>query len=274
MWNFRLIIYGISVLLVTLFVIVARPEMHKQAIITDSSYEFVEFSAPSTDMKLSNNNMEVKPVQNTDQPIRVQQYPQPNKNVTTTQKPIKKTQPVKSVSNQTTKPKTQTTKPAAQQTKQTTTKPQTQTQSQPKQEIVKTVQVKPQNNIQEQKPKTVLTEQEEIIAWNIWRSRLQNQVMMDSKIVAPLGTVFKFSFTVDKYGNMSNVKVWSTNSAYTDYAVRSIKPVLMSYRNRPILNFPEGTKRIIVNVDGGFQISTRSKYSSPSDYNDYERVHK
>ena len=274
MWNFRLIIYGISVLLVTLFVIVARPEMHKQAIITDSSYEFVEFSAPSTDMKLSNNNMEVKPVQNTDQPIRVQQYPQPNKNVTTTQKPIKKTQPVKSVSNQTTKPKTQTTKPAAQQTKQTTTKPQTQTQSQPKQEIVKTVQVKPQNNIQEQKPKTVLTEQEEIIAWNIWRSRLQTQVMMDSKIVAPLGTVFKFSFTVDKYGNMSNVKVWSTNSAYTDYAVRSIKPVLMSYRNRPILNFPEGTKRIIVNVDGGFQISTRSKYSSPSDYNDYERVHK
>lgn len=272
MWNLRLIIYGLSVLLTTLFVIVARPEMHKQAIITDSSYEFVEFSAPSTDMKLSNNNMDIKPIQNTDQPIRVQQYPQPSKNITTAQKPIKKTQPVKSVSNQTTKPKTQTTKPATQQTKQPTTKPQTQAQKPPTQEIVKTVQVKPQNNTPTQKPKTVLTEQEEIIAWNIWRSRLQNQVMIDSKIVAPLGTVFKFSFTVDRYGNMSNVKVWSTNSSYTDYAVRTIKPVLMSYRNKPILNFPEGTKRIIVNVDGGFQISTRSKYSSPSDYSDYERV--
>ena len=274
MWNLRLIIYGLSVLLTTLFIIVARPEMHKQAIITDSSYEFVEFSAPSTDMKLSNNNMEIKPVQNTDQPIRVQQYTQPNKNITTATKPIKQTQPVKSVSNKTTQQKPQTSKPNTQQQKQTTVKPQTQTKTPPKQEIVKTVQIKPRNNTQNQKPKTVLTEQEEIIAWNIWRSRLQNQVMMDSKIVAPLGTVFKFSFTVDKYGNMSNVKVWSTNPSYTDYAVRAIKPTLMSYRNRPILTFPEGTKRIIVNVDGGFQISTRSKYSSPSDYHDYERVNR
>ena len=40
-----------------------------------------------------------------------------------------------------------------------------------------------------------LTEQEEIIVWNQWRSNLQNQVMRDTKISAPIGTVFKFSFT-------------------------------------------------------------------------------
>ena len=139
--------------------------------------------------------------------------------------------------------------------------------------------VKPQNsetNIKtdpEPVPKT-LTEQEEIIAWNRWRSNLQNQVMKDSQLRAPLGTVFKFSFTVDKYGNMSNIKVWSTNPSYTGLAVSVIKPVLSSYQHKSILNFPLGTKRVITNVVGGFIISTKTIYSSPSDYSDYETVKK
>ena len=38
-----------------------------------------------------------------------------------------------------------------------------------------------------------MTEQEEIIAWNKWRSAVQNRIMDDSKIdYAPLGTVFMF----------------------------------------------------------------------------------
>ena len=77
---------------------------------------------------------------------------------------------------------------------------------------------------------------------------------------------------IDKYGNMSNVKVWSTNAVYTDLAVRVIKPVLMSYQRKPILNFPDGTKRVITNVNGGFYISTSTEYSTPSDYSDYEKV--
>ena len=274
MWNLRLIIYAISVLLVTLFITVTHPEMHKQALITDSEYEFVEFSSPANDLKISNNNIEIAPVQNPTQPIKVEQ-PQPSKTTSKPQTTVRQTQPKTQTTKQSPKQTTQQkTKPVVQQQAKPVSKPQQQAQSQPPSEIVKTVQVQPKQTTQTQKPKTVLTEQEEIIAWNIWRSKLQNQVMLDSKIVAPLGTVFKFSFTVDKYGNMSNVKVWSTNSSYTDYAVKAIKPVLMSYRNKPILNFPEGTKRIIVNVDGGFQMSTRSKYSSPSDYHDYEHVKK
>ena len=83
---------------------------------------------------------------------------------------------------------------------------------------------------------------------------------------------FKFSFTVDKFGNMSNVKVWSTNDVYTDLAMRVIKPVLLSYQRKPILNFPEGTKRVVTNVTGGFYISNTTEYSTPSDYSDYEKV--
>lgn len=119
-----------------------------------------------------------------------------------------------------------------------------------------------------------LTEEEEIIAWNKWRSDLQNKLMADSKIAAPIGTTFAFSFTVDKFGTISNLKTWSTNPSYTPLAVRVIKPLLLSYQKTSILNFPTGSKRVITNVDGGFTMARSSRYSSPSDYNDYERVSK
>ncbi|MBR2105901.1 MAG: hypothetical protein IJ937_01395 [Treponema sp.] len=57
-------------------------------------------------------------------------------------------------------------------------------------------------------------------------------------------------------------------------AVTAIKPVLMSYQNTPLLNFPQGTKRVITNVAGGFIMSDTTGYSSPSDYSDYERIKK
>lgn len=145
---------------------------------------------------------------------------------------------------------------------------------------------KPQVNQVIQKPEPViikkevvdvpkqLTEEEEIIAWNKWRSDLQNQVMRDAKIGAPIGTVFKFSFTVDKFGTVSNLKVWSTDPIYTNLAIRVIRPIITSYQGQPVLDFPEGTKRIITNVTGGFVMSTQTGYSSPSDYSDYEKVKK
>lgn len=118
----------------------------------------------------------------------------------------------------------------------------------------------------------VLTEHEETIVWNKWRSDLQNKVMKDTNIAAPRGTGFRFSFTVDKYGNMSNLNVWSTNPVYTDLAVLVIKPVLQSYQHQPILKFPTGTKRTITNVTGGFVMSNYTQYSKPSDYSDVEKV--
>lgn len=152
---------------------------------------------------------------------------------------------------------------------------------QTKNEPVRTVQTPkeektPQAAVSEPKQINVvprqLTEQEEIIVWNKWRSNLQNRVMQDVKLNAPLGTRFRFSFTVDRYGQISNLKVWSDNPEYTSLAVRNIKPLLLSYQGQPILNFPNGTKRIITNVTGGFVLATFDKYSTPSDYSDVERI--
>lgn len=271
--NIKAILYILSILLLSLVIVIIKPQMHKQAIITDSEYQFVEFQSPTVPAQTSTNNIDLKPVNNTGidkvgvNNIVGSSTSQQYRNVAPKQQnvsaPIK--QQTKSIAQ---KPQT-TVQKTVQQVPQ-----KTQSQAQPKSEDIpqpKSIQVKPQN-LETSESKHILTEQEEIIAWNKWRSNLQNQVMMDSKVFAPLGTAFKFSFTVDKFGNMSNVKVWSLNPSYSSYAVKVIKPVLMSYRNKPILNFPEGTKRIIVNVDGGFVISKTSRYSSPSDYHDYEHV--
>ncbi len=140
-------------------------------------------------------------------------------------------------------------------------KPKVQQPTRPAQQV-KTVKI-------EDKP---LTEEEEIIVWNKWRSDLQNQVMRDSKISAPYGTTFNFSFTVDKNGNISNINTWSDDNNYTPLAKRVIKPILTSYQHTAILKFPARTKRTIVNVTGGYTMSNTDRYSTPGDYSDYERI--
>ena len=118
----------------------------------------------------------------------------------------------------------------------------------------------------------VLTQQEEEIAWNVWRSNLQNKIMHDVKLPAiPNGIIFKFSFTVDRNGRVSNVQTYATGS-YTPYAIQYIAPVIRSYQGKDILNFPAGSTRITTNVTGGWKISNNERYSTPQDYNDVEKI--
>ena len=227
----------------------------------------------------------------------------PKINIKTADTPKAQKQPKQTNKSQTSPKTTNSVKPktpAADNTKQTnppkqtTEKKQTTKEEKPVQQSVKTnnnpkAERKENNNVQEptaplppatvkppvQTPKRELTQEEiEIIAWNKWRSDLQNQLMRDSKISAPIGTRFLFSFTVDKYGTITNLKTWANNPSYTPLAVKVIKPILLSYQGKPILNFPANSKRITTNVDGGFTMAYSSNYSKPSDYNDYERIKK
>ena len=121
----------------------------------------------------------------------------------------------------------------------------------------------------------VLTAAEEEIAWNIWRSNLQNQLMRDVKLPSiPQGTRFDYSFTVDKYGKVTDVKTYATPSSYTPYAIQYIAPVIRNYQGRSILRFPEGSQRVTTVAKGAWKISASSKYSTPQDYNDVEKVTK
>ncbi len=158
--------------------------------------------------------------------------------------------------------------------------------------VVKTENVKKAENIvkkepqvQKTTPKTVqqpkttakktLTAKEEEIAWNIWRSNLQNQIMKDVNMpIIPQGTIFKFSFNVDKWGKISNVQTWSLTPSYTPYAIQYIAPVIRSYQGKSILDFPAGSNRTSTEVTGGWKIASSQRYSTPQDYNDTEKIKK
>ena len=278
----------VSIISITALVVAINPVMHKQVSIHDSNYIFVDTS-----------NNQAAPVKTTVVTPSVQQTSVAPQVINTQQTNIKPAQNIKTTSVKTT---TQQIKPVNKRVKQQPVQVKNQsvktTQAKAKQQTVKTTPIPtttkevkqvpaPKPQTKEVKPtpvktvqapaptitkKKVLTESEEIIVWNKWRSDLQNQVMKDSKVTAPIGTQFKFSFTVDKYGNISNVNVYSTNPSYNDMAIKNIKPVLLSYKGKQILKFPEGTKRTITNVTGGFYISRTTGYSKPSDYSDYEKV--
>ena len=131
---------------------------------------------------------------------------------------------------------------------------------------------KPQNVKVETKP-VVLTAAQEEIAWNKWRSNLNNQIMKDSKLpTMPNGIIFKYKFTVDKYGKVSNVQTSSTTPGYTPYAIQFIAPVIRSYQGRAILNFPAGSNRTSTEVSGAWKISSNARLSTPDDFNDIEKI--
>lgn len=288
--NKNILIIIISFFLIaTVFVCVFRPKTHKPIAFEDRNFKLElisdEIAAPKTsDLNLVQNSVEIKsPTVDINLPPMNVKIPEIKTNTNTNSKNSTAKNTTKSQQNQ---PKTQIVSkknsPITQlnktEVKKVESKPVQKSESKVVNNTEKSKVVSPVEKISE-KPVTkpavkVLTEEEEIIAWNKWRSDLQNKLMRDSKIAAPIGTSFEFSFTVDKFGTISNLKTWSSNPSYTPLAVRVIKPLLLSYQKTAILNFPTGSKRVITNVNGGFTMARSSRYSSPSDYNDYERVTK
>ncbi len=276
----------IKTILIILFVIftaygfATNTQMHKPLVVTDYNYKIQEQSEttkPQTKVKYD--------VQPATQEVKTTENQQPQKVIVQViEEHIKSTPKTLNTQSENTNVKTQPIK-----TSQVSTK----TQNNNKdllERVMKNAQAPkvvekekpPTQSKIEQKPTQItkniaveskpLTEEEEIIVWNKWRSDLQNQVMKDSKIAAPYGTTFNFSFTVDKNGNISNINTWSDNDMYTPMAKRVIKPILTSYQHTAILKFPARTKRTIVNVNGGFTMSNTERYSTPNDYSDYERI--
>ena len=251
----------------TISICAIKPDMHKTVMVFNSDYTLIPETVETIekeDIKIVEAPItpEVKTVK---KEVNTVSTP---KNITST-KTVNKTP----VAKKTVQPKpVQTEKTIVQ----TPVKQVVETKTEPVKQVQKIVQEPPKpQQVQTQtavQPK-ILTKEEEEIAWNVWRSNLQNKIMQDVKLpVIPYGVIFKFSFTVDKYGKITNVTTYSTTSTYTPYAIQYIAPVIRSYQGKSILNFPEGSTRTITDVKGGWKISGSEKYSTPQDYNDIEKI--
>lgn len=254
MYNLFFKIFITIVIISTLSILALKPKMHKSVFLYNSSYSIVE-NNPKEEFS-------------TKLPEKISIDYKTVKTIPAEVKVIKKQDKIASPTN-------------AKKVKQNS------------QKNTKSVQIKPQNNIQtinrsikqepqvqtvqqiqKQSDKTkTLIQKEEDIAWNIWRSNLQNQIMKDVKLpYIPKGTIFQFTFDIDKYGKISNIKTWSQNPNYTPYAIQYIAPVIRSYQGKNILDFPDGTQRFSTTFKGGWKISDNAIYSTPKDYNDIEKV--
>ena len=276
--NLLFIIIGL-VIVSTLCIVISKPKMHKVVMIYDSSYvvtpketvEIEEQNIPTVVQTQTTTSSKA----NVETMVQIKETPKAKtttsaKTQKTTTNPVVQKEVKKEV-----KPKVEKVQTVKVQPKQ-----EVKTSSQPIVKQVQTVQQKPaQQVVVQQKPTQVqtapkvLTAKEEEIAWNIWRSNLQNQIMKDVRLpIIPNGIIFKFTFDVDKFGKVSNVQTWSTTPSYTPYAVQYIAPVIRSYQGKRILDFPTGSNRTTTHVTGGWRIASNTKYSTPNDYNDTEKV--
>lgn len=259
----------IFVIIATFSICAIKPDLHKNVIVYDSAYTLVTEDEVKTETKqIPVMEMPTKPVVKT---IVAEKKIEPTVTAKKIQTNNIKQQSVKTTTQknvkQVTTPITKTvTKPVVVKTQKSTETVKT---AEPKQ--THTQQIKEEKSI----PITVktLTQQEETIAWNKWRSTLTNQIMQDTRLPdIPNGTVFQFSFNVDKYGKITNVQTGANPQNYTPYAIQYIAPVIRSYQGKSILNFPEGTARTSTQVAGKWRISNTERYSTPQDYNDLEKV--
>ena len=250
-------ILAILILLIvsTISICAIKPDMHKTVIVYNSDYTLVPEEVKTIEKEeIPIMEIPVKPVQTTTKLETRIGKPQTVTKVT----PIKTTEKKQVVKKEETKIKNTVTPKVDNVVKQQTVKTEA--------PVVKTV-------TQTTAAPKVLTQKEEEIAWNIWRSNLQNKIMQDVKLpLIPNGITFKFTFDVDKYGKISNVQTWSTTSSYTPYAIQYIAPVIRSYQGKDILNFPVGSSRFSTTVTGGWRLSSTEKFSTPQDYNDVEKV--
>lgn len=269
----------ITLIIATLFVSVQKPKMHKAAFIYNSDYKIVndvpevkeEKNIPTITKTEYTKSSQKKLQEN----IKNEVVQKPVYNKTVEKKEFKNQKNTVLVSKEQVKPeviKKEVKKEAPKAiTVQTETKKSEPVQKSENKVVQKTVEVQ---KTEQKTPQTITREQEEIL-WNVWRSNLQNQIMKDTSLpVVPNGTVFRFSFDVDKYGKVSNIQTYSDTKQYTPYAIQHIAPVIRSYQGKNILNFPSGTNRLTTTVKGAWKISANTKYSTPKDYNDTEIINK
>ncbi len=127
-----------------------------------------------------------------------------------------------------------------------------------------------------------LVEYQETILWNQWRATVCNKVAskLDKQFtaVAPPGTIYTYSFNVDKNRRITNVTVKISKgyvNTSTQQGVNMIKYAINSLNLSSILTFPSGTQRTSVKVESGIErTANQSNSLNANSFNDVETITK
>lgn len=115
----------------------------------------------------------------------------------------------------------------------------------------------------------------ENVDWSVWKSHFVNKIIDDSMYIHtlddyPYGSQFYYSFYVDNRGNIYNINVVSNDLRQDD--IQKITNLIKNYAHTSITSFPYNTRRPNIMVDAVVKLGSEEVKSSPSDFNDKEKV--
>src|SRR5574344_286827 len=115
----------------------------------------------------------------------------------------------------------------------------------------------------------------ENVDWIVWKSHFVNKIIDDSMYIHtlddyPYGSQFYYSFYVDNRGNIYNINVVSNDLRQDD--IQKITNLIKNYAHTSITSFPYNTRRPNIMVDAVVKLGSEEVKSSPSDFNDKEKV--
>jgi hypothetical protein len=116
---------------------------------------------------------------------------------------------------------------------------------------------------------------EETVAWNSWYSKVSNELLSTLKIPAQEATNVKsiyVKFKVDKDGNIEDIATRTEPVENFEIAEKHVIPAVKALQGKTILTFPKGSKRKDVTYTSVIIPSDKTKYTTPSDFKDYEKI--
>ncbi len=115
----------------------------------------------------------------------------------------------------------------------------------------------------------------ETIAWNSWYSDVSNELLntvhLPEEEAVNISDIY-VKFEVDKNGNIESISTGTTPSQYFAVAEKYVIPAIKALQGKSVLIFPTKSKRKIVTYSTTFKLSDKTKYTTPSDFQSYEKI--
>lgn len=113
------------------------------------------------------------------------------------------------------------------------------------------------------------------LSWGVWHSSVLNKLMQlarSSPDNQPEGTLNYIEFDVDSNQNIINIKIYSEPEQYSQSAKKHFSEYVRALNGDKVLVFPKDSQRKITHFKATLQKASKTTYSKPEDFVDYEII--